>query len=153
MVNSSDYRLLVILSPLLSPMVVSGGSGACLAATRRRASVWNSPISNSRPRTEARAGVVWGNQKRVWKIQHKRERAAHQSTVWHNNKFSDIKPITLSTLRCSELHSCVLLITFVLFIHFFGALMQQQGAAQLMHRPDTVHCWLINNKKHVDAKQ
>lgn len=97
MVKSSDYRLLVILSPLLSPMVVSGGSGACLAATRRRASVWNSPISNSRPRTEARAGVVWGNQKRVWKIQHKRERAAHQSTVWHNNKFSDIKPVTQHT--------------------------------------------------------
>lgn len=37
-----------------------------LTATRRRASVSNSPLSNSRPRTEARAGVVLGNQKRGW---------------------------------------------------------------------------------------
>lgn len=50
---------------LLSPMMVAGLRG-WLAATRRRASVSNSPKSNSRPRTEARAGVVLGNQKRVF---------------------------------------------------------------------------------------
>lgn len=55
----------IFFSPLLSPMMVAEG-GWQTGSYTPKCLVSNSPLSNSRPRTEARAGVVLENQKRVW---------------------------------------------------------------------------------------
>lgn len=81
----ADITKSVLISPHLYCLPWwwwSWAQAGWLAATHRRASVSNSRLSNSRPRTEARAGVVWGNQKRVWNSSTKKELSV-KITLWH----------------------------------------------------------------------
>lgn len=67
---------------LLSPMMVAGGGAQPGCYTPERW-VSNSPLSNSRPRTEARAGVVFGKTKNEPEIPTQKERLGSGNKPWH----------------------------------------------------------------------
>lgn len=77
-------------SPLLSPMMVVGAERPAGSYTPTCLCVF-SPQANSRPRTEARARVVLGNQKRVWNSNTRKTPALAKLQVWlRKYQFDDI---------------------------------------------------------------